>query len=207
MLIFTSCLKKHDDIYGNVTIKGKVMDVESKDVLINCPVVLTTVIKRKSAYGTQYENTPRDTTYTDNSGNYSLSFSANGQYEVLVEAIPQDSLHVSSSSTIGLNDVVAEAGSHKRNLTCHRVGYVRVNFVNTSPIDTAYYLGARSQIQQIQIFNHFKDTSVVLRALGGRSIKEQIRFDKTKYDPDEFVVDYVEMKVHGWDTVSYTRNY
>lgn len=137
-----SCKKKHDDIYGMVTIHGTVRDDVSGSPIPNATVQLVKIEKAFNGFWYIYVETDvAATTVTDNNGNYSLSYEAKGVYELTLDAMPADSLHVPSNVDIATDgERIKTAGEHVQNLRCYRSAWAKITLINKEPLVAPYII-------------------------------------------------------------------
>lgn len=194
---------KHDDLYGQITISGRVTDIISNAPLPGADIRLNKYYWEDN--GLTYSSRPtgfKTVDTTDANGCYEISIIADGQYEFEVQAIPSDSLNGISRFT-NTPRFIDEIGIHTLNLSCHRTGWVRVNLINEVPIDTPHYMSIDGNFYgRIVLLNFYKDTTVYILGLSRPELPEQFHFIKD-YTYDE----YVYLPIKPWDTITVEFKY
>ncbi len=200
---FSACKKKHENIYGQVIVSGKITDIVSNLPIQNSLVQLIKVEQLPNGLGgtsaVSTEIAIADT--TDALGNYTLSFTATGEYEFEVLALPSDDQHVLSDYTKSQDHTIQTAGAFIKDLKCHRSAFAKVTIKNIPPIDTPYFINLSAQ-NNITLNNFFKDTLVYLKLVGNPDFSNSIRFNKN----NEQIHD-LNRTVVAWDTIPMELNY
>jgi len=203
-----SCKKKHDDIYGMVKIHGTVRDDVSGAPIPNATVQLVKIEKSFNGFWYIYVETEvAATTATDSNGSYSLSYEAKGVYELTLDAMPADSLHVPSNvdrATDG--EHIKTAGEHEQNLRCFRSAWAKIILTNKAPLVAPYAISISVSSlpgkDDITLNNFNGDTTVYLKLVGSLNHKNSIRFGTS-----EQVNSYYEKIVAPWDTITMQLSY
>jgi hypothetical protein len=179
VLLF-ACEKKHDPLFGSVSVSGTVTDLVSNKPIANAVVELVTVRWSYNGlgYGRNRTNTIAATDTTDATGNYSFAINATNEYEFDLVATPLSPLNVNSDFTVGKDETIKTVGTHVRNLQCHRSACAKVSLTNVAPIDTPYSITLMSY-GTINMHYRFKDTVVYLGLVGRAAYPNEIRFSKS----------------------------
>jgi len=203
IVAFTGCKKKHDALYGDINVSGKITDIVSGEPIPNAIVYLYTVRNKYNGIG--YSPMVTDIALVDTAdatGNYSMSIVAKGEYEFEFGADPNSAYYVNSVYTVGSNHQrIKEVGSHTINQTCHRSAYAKVTLTNVAPIDTPYFITLSCQ-DNIVLNNYYKDTLVYLKLVGRSEYPNSIRFNKNNQDDSTY-----QRTVGPWDTIPMQFNY
>ena len=203
LVIFSGCKKKHDALYGNVSVSGKITDIVSGAPLPNAIVYLYTV--RETYNGIGYSPSVTDIALVDTadaSGNYSMSIVAKGEYEFEFGADPNNLYYVNSGYTVGYNHQrIKDVGSHTINQACHRSAWAKVTLTNVAPIDTPYFI-TLTCYDKILLNNYYKDTLVYLKLVGRSEYPNSIRFNKNNVEDNTY-----QKTVGPWDTIPMQFNY
>lgn len=193
----SACKKKHELIYGQVIVSGKITDIVSDLPIQHSVVQLIKIELRPNGLGgttaVRTETVVADT--TDVLGNYSFTFTANGEYEFEVVALPTDELHVCSDFTSPRNHTIQTTGTFIKDLKCNRSAFAKVMITNISPIDTPYFINLTAQ-NNINLNNYYKDTIVFLKLVGNSSFSNFIRFNKNNEEIQD-----LNRTIGAWDTI------
>jgi hypothetical protein len=198
IIFIFGCSKKHDALYGLVTVSGKVTDIVSNEPIANAVVELMNVQRKYNIGG--YNNVRTGTALTDTtdaSGNYSFSINATGQYQFDLLANPMDPLHVNSDLTTGTY-TIQKVGNFSIDMQCLRSAYAKITLTNVSPIDTPYFIS----IAGITLNNFYKDTLVYLKLVGSPDIPNTIIFNTSNQASETY-----QKTVGPWDTIPMQLNY
>lgn len=203
ILSISACKKKHELIFGQVTVSGKITDIVSNLPIQHSIVQLIKVELQPNGLGgttaVRTETAIADT--TDVFGDYSFTFTANGEYEFEVVALPTDEFHVLSDFTSPQNHTIQTTGTFIKDLKCHRSAFAKVIITNIPPIDTPYFINLSAQ-NNINLNNFYKDTTVYLKLVGNPDFSNSIRFNKN----NEQIQD-LNRTVVAWDTIPMELNY
>lgn len=203
LVVFAGCRKKHEALYGNVSVSGKVTDIVSGAPLPNAIVYLYAV--RDQFNGIGYIPIATDIVLVDTadaSGNYAMSIVAKGEYEFEFGADPNSPYYVNSGYTVGYNHQrIKEVGDHTINQACHRSAYAKVALTNVAPIDTPYFISL-SCYDNLVLYNYYKDTLVYLKLVGRSDYPNSIRFNKNNQEDNTY-----QKTVGPWDTIPMQFNY
>ncbi len=209
-LLFLYSCSKHEDVYGDVHAYGKVLDKESREPIANATVYFYSVIlrDRPGLVGStnEREYTLRDSVVTNSTGKFDFRFKANGQYEFEIQAFPNDGLHVPSTYTVGLKDVVWESGSHYHVLGCHRTSTIKFEIKKVTPNDTIYF-SASSGLTYVDQIELTGDTGVYLHVPGDRGLEESVKYNVVRLNPYSYDSHELQQTFSAWDTIVKTINY
>ena len=200
---FSACKKKHENIYGDVTVSGKITDIVSNVPIQLAIVQLIKVELQPNGFGgttaVRTETAIADT--TDALGNYAISFTANGEYEFEVLALPSDDQHVHSDYTKPQDYTIQTVGTFIKDLKCHRSAFAKVTIKNMPPIDTPYFINLSAQ-NNITLNYFYKDTLVYLKLVGNLDFSNFIRLNKNNEEIQD-----LNRTVGAWDTIPMEFNY
>jgi len=203
ILTISACKKKHELIYGQVNVSGKITDIVSNLPIQHSVVQLIKVeLQPNGLGGTSAVRTEVATTdTTDAFGNYELSFTANGEYELEVLALPSDEQHVLSDYTKPQDHSIQTAGTFIKDLKCYRSAFAKVIVKNVAPIDTPYFINLSAQ-NSITLNNFYKDTLVYLKLVGNLEFSNAIRFNKNNDQIQDLT-----RNIGAWDTIPMELGY
>jgi hypothetical protein len=203
VLLF-ACEKKHDPLFGSVSVSGTVTDLVSNQPIANAVVELVTVRWSYNGlgYGRNRTNTIAATDTTDATGNYSFAINATNEYEFDLVATPLGSLNVSSDFTVGQDETIKTVGNHIKNLQCHRSACAKVSLTNAAPIDTPYSLSL-SAYGAVTLHYHVKDTVIYLPLVGRAAYPNEIRFSKSGNNGSNSI----RVTAGPWDTIPVHFNF
>jgi hypothetical protein len=197
LIILFGCSKKHDPLFGEVNINGKIVGAVSNEPIPNAIVEMYNVVLRSSPLGGRNPVTTtvaaRDT--TDSFGNFSIQHTANGQYEFELLAHHTDRKYINPR-----RETIEQVGNHTRNMVCDRSGIAKIFLTNIAPIDTPYGISFRAA-ESIVLHNFYRDTVLHLKIVGN-SLPTSIFYSSSNQPPQEFNV-----SVNPWDTVVLHHNY
>lgn len=202
-MVVSSCKKKHELIYGQVNVSGKITDIVSNLPIQHSVVQLIKVELQPNGLGgtsaVRTEVAITDT--TDAFGNYELSFTANGEYEFEILALPSDELHVLSDYTKPHDHSIQTAGTFIKDLSCHRSAFAKVTIKNIPPIDTPNFINLSAQ-NDINLNHFYQDTTVYLKLVGKADFSNSIRFNKNNQQIQD-----LQRTVPAWDTILMELDY
>ncbi|MEO6668596.1 MAG: hypothetical protein ABIN36_03900 [Ferruginibacter sp.] len=205
LILLAGCKKKHEAIYGNVTIDGSVTDAISGAPIQN---VVVRMYNRKlvpNGFGGSGPVTDFDRFITDTAdanGNYDFSLEATGQYEFEIIAVPYNEQYVSISTS--KTGHIKSNGLHVVNLLSDRSAHARIIVTNTAPLDTTSLLYVSSSQGGTEYLRDFyRDTILYVKIQGGLDNEDVLRLYGTVSPPDK----YVKVSANRWDTVNVNFDY
>jgi len=177
-----SCKKKHDPIYGTVVVHGMVKDDVSGAPLPHATIQVTKYARIYNLFGySVVQEGIAATTSADSNGIYSLSYEARGEYELSLEAIPADSLHVPSNVVSVENDHIKAAGTYDQHFHCCRCAWAKMWVYNKRQSKEAanltFYVAKLSAADKVMLDNFNRDTIVYLKLAGNENFTNYIQFD------------------------------
>jgi hypothetical protein len=173
-LLTLGCTKGKNEIYGNISAAGTLIDDGTGAPLSGIPVTIVATTQKTGSFGplNSEDVVARDT--TDASGAYSMSFKARGEVEFVFRYDAPDARYVRQAEADRQDYTFNGIGDHKRNFQCYRsawveivlrkksAGPVSVNF--TGPIDAF-------QTEQLN-----RDTTLRLTLIGNKSLANSFLF-------------------------------
>lgn len=198
-----SCKKKHDDIYGTVTVHGIVTDEVSGAPIPNAAVQLVKIERKYTGFGyAAVETDVAAMTTTNNNGRYSFSYEAKGVYEFTLHAMPTDPLHVPSNVDVATDaEHIKTAGEHEQNLRCYRSAWVKIALIDNAPFDTPYAISfsvnSLPSADDIVLNNFSGDTTVYLKLVGNLDYTNNIRFSVSEHGSNTY-----KRIARPWDTLT-----
>jgi hypothetical protein len=194
LIIFLIGCKKPDEIYGNLTITGRISDFVSGAPIANSEVYLYN--KNYNPYGNNlYRAEVLTSALTNNDGFYIISFEATGQLGFELEANPSSPYYVSSDYADGYISEIRKSGIHRINIHCARSAYAQISIIDEPPEDTLTLMNIFAQDSIFMYPFNNNDTIVYLKLIGYNIWTNKITFQTNRFTE--------QLSVHAgpWDTI------